>query len=211
VPRNAAAGGRALPGEKSKETRLKVFDQHHAKMIAEEAKVALAIGIPTLLVGLGLLGWGLARMKAVGFGEIVALRPVDLRELGAFADPRLLAVIIVGLGLSSLLVGVGMFLRWNQARAAIRDVQAGEKPEIVGMNSVLLSGLLVLGIFLAPVGLVLGLLLRLSKDSDLAGFGGTLFKVSLIVIVVLLANFGIGLIAGAVGGSGAAATGGAKP
>lgn len=193
--RTAASAGRALPGESSKETRLKVFDKQEAEVLKGEVVAALVLAIIASLAGLGLLALGLSRMRAVGFGEVFGLRPKDLQTFGGLVDARLVALVLVLAGLAALLIGVGMFIRRALAAAAVRNVEAGEKPEIVGLNGPLQIGLLLLAIACPPAGLVIGIIMRLSKDSDVAGFGGTLIKISILVLVVVAANMLFGVLA----------------
>ena len=192
--RSAAAAGRALPGETSKETRLKVFDQQEAEARKREVGAALVLAVVALGAGVVLLLVGLSRMSSVGWGEVFGVRLPDLRSFGGLVGPRVVALVLTALGLAGLLIGIGMFVRRSLAIAAIRNVEAGEKPEIVGLNAPLQIGLLLLAVFCPPAGLVLGIILRLSKDSDVAGFGGMLIWVSLGVIVLLAVNMLYGLL-----------------
>jgi hypothetical protein len=193
--RSAAAAGRALPGESSKETRLKIFDKQEAEARKQEVGAALVLAVIALGAGLALLGVGLSRMSSIGWGEVFSLRLPDLRSLGGLVDSRLVAIVLVGLGLGGVLVGVGMLIRRGLALAAVRSVEAGEKPEIVGLNAPLQIGLLLVAVFCPVAGLVLGIILRLSKDSDVAGFGGMMIWISLGVIALLAINMLYGLLA----------------
>ena len=186
--RSAASAGRALPGESSKDTRLRVFDKQEAEVLKSEAGAALVVAIIAAVAGLGLLAVGLSRMKNLGFGEVFGLRPKDLQSFGGLVDARLIAIVLVGAGLAGVLIAVGMLIRRGLAVAAVRNVEAGEKPEIVGLNGPLQFGLLLLVVFCPPAGLILGIILKLSKDSDVAGFGGTMIWISVGVIVLLAAN-----------------------
>ena len=192
--RSAASAGRALPGESSKDTRLKVFDKQEAQVLKQDATTALVLAIIAALGGIGLLGAGLSKMKTLGFGEVFGLRPKDLQSFGGLVDARLLAIALTGLGLAALLIAVGMFIRRQLSVAAVRNVEAGEKPEIVGLNGALQIGLLLLAVFCPPAGIIIGIIMKLSKDSDVSGFGGTVIWISLGVIVVLAANMLIGLL-----------------
>lgn len=186
--RVAAAAGRAVAGETSKETRLRIFDQQEAEVLRAEAAAALVLAIIALLAGAALLGLGLLRMKTMGFATVFGLRPADLRSFGGLIDPRLIAIVLAGTGLGGLLTGIGLLVRRAQAATAVANVEAGEKPEIVGLNAALEIGLLLLVVFCPVGGLVLGIILRLSKDTDIAGFGGLMIWISLAVIVLALGN-----------------------
>jgi hypothetical protein len=186
--RSAASAGRALPGESSKETRLRVFDKQEAEVLKQEAGAALVLAILAAGAGVALLGLGLSRMSALGWGTVFGLRPADLQAFGGLVDSRLVALVLLGTGLAGALIAVGMFLRRGQAVQAVRDVEVGEKPEIVGLTAPLQGGLLLLAIFCPLAGLVLGILMKLSKDSDVATFGGTLIWLSLGIIVLLAGN-----------------------
>ncbi len=191
----AAAAGRAVAGETSEETRLRVFDQQEAKKLQQEAAASLLLAIIALLAGLVLLGLGLMRMKTLGIGEVFGLRPVDLRTFGGLANPHLVALVLTGVGLGGLLAGIGLFLRWAACRRAVGDVERGEKPEIVGLNGLLAVGLLCLAVFCPPAGLILGIILRFSSDSDIAGFGGLLIWISLALILLVIGNMLYGRLA----------------
>jgi hypothetical protein len=193
--RSAASAGRALPGESSKETRLRVFDKQAAEVLKGEASAALLLAIIAAVVGVGLLGSGLSRMSSVGWGTVFSLRPGDLQEFSGLADARLVALVLTGGGLAGVLIGVGMFLRRGQAVQAVRDVEAGEKPEIVGLNAALEVGLIALAVFCPVAGLVIGIIMKLSKDSDVASFGGLLIWISLAVVVLLGGNMLYGKLA----------------
>ncbi len=195
VARTAASAGRALPGESSKDTRLRVFDKQEAEVLKSEAGAALVLAIIAAVVGLALLALGLMRMKTGGWGEVFSVRPKDLQSFGGLVDARLIAIVLVGLGLGGVLIAVGMFIRWGRAGAAVRSVAAGEKPEIVGLNGALQVGLLLLAVFCPPAGLIIGIILKLSKDSDIAGFGGTMIWISIGVIVLVAANILYGSLA----------------
>ena len=193
--RSAASAGRALPGESSKETRLRVFDQQAAEVLKSEASGALLLAIIAAIAGLGLLGSGLSRMSTVGWDTVFGLRPGDLQEFGGLMDARLVAIVLTGAGLAGVLIAVGMVLRRGQAVQAIRDVDAGEKPEIVGMNAALEVGLIALAVFCPLAGIIIGIIMKLSKDSDVAGFGGLLIGISLAVILLLGGNMLYGKLA----------------
>jgi hypothetical protein len=193
--RSAASAGRALPGESSKETRLRVFDKQAAEVLKAEASAALVLALLAALAGLALLGMGLSRLSAQGLGTVFGLRPGDLQDFSGLVDTRLVTIVLVGGGLAAVLVGVGMFLRRAQAIQAVRDVEAGEKPEIVGLNAALEIGLLALAVFCPWAGIIIGIIMKLSKDTDVAGFGGTLIWISLGVVVLLGGNMLYGKLA----------------
>ena len=189
-----AGAGRALPGESSKETRLRTFDRHSAEMLRREAQASLVLALPALAVGLGLLVFGLLKMKGLGFGEVFSLRPAVLRTFAGLGDPRLVALLLATFGLGAVLVGAGLLVRVFAARQAIRDVAAGEKPALVGFNVPMQIGLLLLAVSCPPLGLLLGILLRFSSDSDIAGCASLMIWISSAVILLIAANMLIGVI-----------------
>ena len=189
-----AGAGRAQPGESSKETRLRAFDQHSAEMLRQEAQASLVLALPALAVGIGLLVFGLLKMKGLGFGEVFGLRPGDLKTLGGLMDPRVVALALTTFGLGGVLVGAGLLVRVLGARQAIRDVAAGEKPELVGLNVFMQIGLMLLVVACPPLGLLLGILLRFSSDSDIAGYASLMIWISSAVILLIAANMLIAVI-----------------
>jgi hypothetical protein len=184
--RNAASAGRAAPGESSKETRLRVFDKQAAEGLRVHALVCLCAGLASALAGILLLATGLPRMTALGFGEVFGRALSNLHAFATLSDASVVAIVLTGTGLGGLLTGVGLLLRAAAAHKAVKDVQAGEKPEIVGMSPALQIGLYCLAVFCPPVGLILGLVLRTTKDTDVAAFGGQMIWLSLAVMVVLV-------------------------
>ena len=199
VLRSAASAGRALPGESSKETRLKVFDKQAAEELKQGAVASIVIALVTLALGIVLIISGLGRGSGVGWGKVFTLRPSDLNDFAFFADSRVLALAVSGLGLGSFLIGVGLGIRVAASWQAILDVQAGEKPEIVGLNPCLQVGFLLLAVCCPPAGIIVAIILRLSKDTDTVAFAGTLLYLSLIVAAVLLGGICIAKIVGAIG------------
>ena len=186
--RSAASAGRAAPGESSKETRLKVFDKQAAEHLKEHALICLALGIGSGVLGLVLLGMGLPRLNAIGFGSVFGQALQGLYSFDTLFGPPVVAVDLAGIGLAGVLVGAGMLLRSLTARQAVRDVEAGDKPEIVALSLLLQLGLYALVIFLPPAALIVGFILRTSQDTDVAGFGTQMIWLSLAVMVVLFGD-----------------------
>jgi hypothetical protein len=186
--RSAASAGRAAPGESSKETRLKVFDKQAAEHLKEHALVCLALGIGSGVLGLILLGVGLPRLSALGFAAVWGQALEGLYSFDTLFGPPVVAVDLTGIGLAGVLIGAGMLLRYVTARQAVRDVEAGEKPEIVALSLVLQLGLYALVIFLAPAALIIGFFLRTSQDTDMAGFGTQMIWLSLAVIALIVGD-----------------------
>jgi|LSQX01.2.fsa_nt_gb hypothetical protein len=188
VLRSAAAGGRAAPGETSKETRLRVFDKQLAEDLKKETATMIVLALISLSVGLVLLIMGLGRASALGWGKVLSVRFSDLGSLAILADPRILALVITGVGAGGFLTGVGLGVRVAGAWRAVLDVQAGEKPTIVGLNVLLQIGLLVLTVFCPPIGIMLGIILRASKETETSSFGGLMIWIGLGVVALVLGS-----------------------
>lgn len=186
-----AQAGMAVPGEKSQDTRLKVFDQAAAAGLAQEALTAYITAGLTFIAGVILMIMAYGRFTAGA--SFSGLSLVSLRSLDAFGSLSVLAVIMGGTGLGGIAIGIGQFIRALGATQAVRDIKNEEKPTVVTLNPFLQMGLLLVAIFCPPIGLLAGLLLKLSDDSDIRGFAQMLIYASLLVIAVLVIN----MIAGA--------------
>ncbi len=186
-----AAAGRAVPGETSEETRLRVFDKQAAKGLAQEAITSYIIGAVALLAGILVLALGFGRYKLAG--SLAGLDMSVLRSFGGFADNRVLALILGGTGLAGIAIGIGVLWRGIGAMRAVKEVRAGEKPTIVALNPFLQIGLLLLAIFCPPLGLIVGILLKFSDDSDIRGFAQLIIYAALLVIAILVGNMLWGL------------------
>lgn len=186
--RSAAAAGRAAPGESSKETRLKVFDKQAAEHLQEHAQVCLFLAVVSGVVGFVLLGTGLPRVGAIGWGSVFGQALEGLYQFETLLGPPVVAVDMSGLGLAAVLIGVGLLLRFLAARQAVRDVEAGEKPEIVAMSLTLQIGLYGLVIFMPPAALIVGFMIRTSKDTDVASFGTQMIWLSIAVLAIVFGD-----------------------
>jgi hypothetical protein len=187
-----ASAGTVAPGEKtSDETRIRAFDKQEAERLAEERKTSWVTAGVCLVLGLALLGVGFSRAKAFGgFGNVGdELGLSNLRDLGfgMYANGGVLAVLVLGLGLSGLLVGVGQARLAMATTRAIRDVQSNVKPEIVHVSTLTIIGLFGLSLFCPPLGLVAGLIFLFGRNPDMKGIG----QIMVIISIILPAALGI--------------------
>lgn len=190
VPANPAAAGMKVAGEKSSdETRIRAFDKQEAERLAQERTSAWVTSGLALIVEAVLVLLALGRIKAGGgFGEIVpALKPVALRNGGLFA-PVVVGLMMLGSGVSGLLVGIGQIRLALAATRAINDVRANRKPEIAQVSTFTLLGLFLLCIFCPPIGFIVGLIMKFGRNPDLKGLGGNMVMVSIALMVLLGVN-----------------------
>jgi hypothetical protein len=191
---NPAAAGIAL-GENSDETRLRVFDKQMAERFKKERSATLLMGIIAVVAGIVLLAMAFGQLKnAGGMDAIKALNVKSLRLTDDF-PPGLTAVLLLGMGLGALLCGIGQTLHFLAQTRAIKQVEAGEKPDVVVMNSCSQVGMLVLAVFCPPFGIIVGILMKFSKDGDAKALGGHMILVSVGVVAILILNMIWGLVA----------------
>jgi hypothetical protein len=188
-----AAAGTAAPGERSSdETRIRAFDKQEAARLAEERKTSWVTAGICLVLGLVLLGVGFSRVKTCGgFGAVGSeLTLSNLRELGfgMYANAGVLAVLLLGMGLASVLVGVGQARLAMATTRAMNDVRSNVKPEIVHVSTLTILGLFALAVFCPPLGRVVGAIFFFGRNPDMKGVGGTMAMISLGIAAALGIN-----------------------
>ncbi len=193
---DAATSPYTTDGETSEETRLRIFDQQEAQRLAAERVAALVTAAIVGIPGFILLALGLRYGWAVGLIGVGSLTPADLRSGAILTDHRLLAIILIGLGLAGIMSTAGLVHRAMTAGRAVQEVKRGEKPTIVSLNWLTYYGLLLVAIFCPPLGVILGILLKFSSDQDIKNTAGTMIIISLVVMAILVVNALLGLAEG---------------
>jgi hypothetical protein len=188
-----ASAGTVAPGERtSDETRIRAFDKQEAERLVEERKTSWVTAGICLVVGLVAVAVGFSRVKAFGgwgnVGDELSL--ASLRELGfgMYANGGVLAVMLLGLGLSGLLIGIGQARLAMATSRAIKDVQSSVKPEIVHVSTLTIIGLFGLALFCPPLGLVAGLLFLFGRNPDMKGIGQIMVYISIVLPAALGIN-----------------------
>lgn len=193
---DSAGGAYVKPGETSERTRMRIFDQQEAKQLAQERVSVLVTAVLVGIPSLALLVVGLMRLHSIGFSELGTLRVGEFRQWAILTDPRLVTIILTGLGLAGTMCTAGLVRRGMMASRAIGEVKRGEKPTIVSLSWLTYYGLLLVAVFCPPLGLLLGILLKFSADEDIKNMAGTMIIISLVVMAVFGANALLGLAEG---------------
>jgi hypothetical protein len=185
---NPAAAGIHLGGDTSEETRLKYFDKEAAKRMKSEIGVTIFTALLGIAIGAALVAIGFKDLKEAGGME--ALKTVSLKSMrmGSGFPEGLTGILLLGNGLGALLCGVGQVVHFLGQRKAIKQVERGEKPDVVVMCEVTHVGMLGLAIFCPPFGLIVGILLKLSKDGDMKMLGGQMLLFSAVVLGLFVGN-----------------------
>ncbi len=186
---NPASAGVASAGETSEETRLRVFDKQLSEELRKSLPAIIVATVISLLVGLVLTS--VARDMLQQLGGFSALGDIDwgalrAKRLGMLWDPAVVFVMTGGLSLAGYLCGVGELLRFITARRAISAVKAGQVPDVVALTALTRVGLLVVAAVLPPLGIVLGIVFKLTKSTDLKDLGGQMVYLSLLVAAVVV-------------------------
>jgi hypothetical protein len=193
-PRAAAALGRAEVGESSEETRLRIFDQHLADVLAGERLTAYATaGIALVICAIVGLAASEQVRAAGGFAALKTLSPASVRQIAALNDSAVTGTWLTLTALSAFLCLVGQTWRGVLAGKCIRAVQAGEKPLLVGISPATQVGLLLFGVICPPFGIILGIVLKLRPDEETAAFGGLLMWAGFLALLVFAVNLLVGL------------------
>lgn len=188
---NPAAAGLVLPGESAEEKRLRVFDKHQAQDLRKQRPAlfvtvilaaALAAGLAAVAKGFLQQAGGFAGLKTLTYAQFKAL------GFGLFSDPRIMFIICAGLALAAFLCLVGEGLRLWAVSAAITAVARGEVPNVVGVAVFTMVGLVMAAFFCPPLGLVMGILFKLSKDQDTSSLGSMMIYAAVLAAAVVIVN-----------------------
>jgi hypothetical protein len=196
----AAARGRAFGVERSEETRLRTFDKQEAEVVKSDVLSSWVTAAIALLIGIGAMAMASAQLNAAGGAAGLKVLSVgQLREwgLGMMAQPAVLAVMGTGLAIGGLLCAVGQAWRAVLGQRSVAAVARGEKPLVIDTHPATHAGLLIGALVCPPLGVILGLVLRLAgRNEDIKALGGRLFLVGLVVSIALGANMIAGLASG---------------
>ncbi len=196
VAATAAAGVATDVGE---DTRLREFDHQLAERLRAErgaailtAIIGLGVGLACLMTGLKLLA-GVGGLKALG-----GLTPGYLKDqgFGMFGDQLCLGVMTLAVAVAGLLAFAGQVHRAWTGTQAIEDIRFGGRPRVVGISSFTVAGLVIASFIIPPLGLVLGIIFKLSKDDDTRDLGGKMVTAAIVAIALLIINVLIGLASG---------------
>lgn len=188
---NPAAGGLLNPGESSEKTRMRVFDKHMADELRKERPATLVLAAMALIAGIALT-FAVKGLLAPA-GGWVGLKSADWTAIrqagfGMFVDPRVLFAIATALCIAGYLCGIGELLRFVAQTRAIRAVERNELPDVVGVTILTRVGLLIASFFLPPLGIIMGLLLKMSNSTDLRDLGGQMLKLGSLAAGLVILN-----------------------
>ena len=185
---NPAAAGIHLGGETSDETRLKYFDKQAAARMKSELGVTVFTALVGIVAGIALIVIGYGALKDAGGMEAVKTMNFKSMRMGDGFPKGLTGILLLGNGLCALLCGIGQTIHFLGQWSAIKQVERGEKPDVVVLYEASRIGMLGLAIFCPPLGLIVGLLLKFSKDGDMKQLGGQMMLFSAVVLGLLVAN-----------------------
>jgi len=192
----AAARGRQWGVERSDETRLRVFDQQEAERMQHEMLTAWATAGIALVVTIGLLVGTHAELGAAGgWAGLKLATPARIRELQseALGDHAIMGALLLGLTVSALLCAVGQTIRATTAMQSIAAVKRGEKPLVVSLHGATRAGLMLGAAVCPPAGIIIGVLLKLSRDEETRGVGGQCLVIAGLALLVHALNIVWGL------------------
>ncbi len=109
----------------------------------------------------------------------------------AFLDERvdiMVATVAFGMGIAGILVGIGQTQRVKLVRDAIEDVRFGGRPTVVGIPSWTAAGLIIAGFVVPPLGIIVGIILKLSKDPDTRDLGTRVLMAGGAAIALFVVN-----------------------
>jgi hypothetical protein len=190
VGKPGAASGQAT--DVGQDTRLHVYDEFHSEELQKEKSGAVASAVIAWVAGIVFVGVALTFLgKAGGIaGMIHSVTPATMREkgFGIFDDSGVLAAVAFGMGIAGILVGIGQTQRVKLVRDAIEDVRFGGRPTVVGIPSWTAAGLIIAGFVVPPLGIIVGIILKLSKDPDTRDLGTRVLMAGGAAIALFVVN-----------------------
>jgi hypothetical protein len=176
-----------------------VYDQIYAEKLQKEKQATMIIAVVAAGVGIIFLGTAMVFLgHAGGFGGMIhSLTPSTMRGegLGALGDNGFLAGIFLGLGLAGILTGLGQMQRVKLMVDAIEDVKFGGRPTVVAIPAATSYGMILASFLFPPFGIVLGIIFKLSDDSDTRDLGTRMLLAGVAAIALFVINWLWGLAA----------------
>jgi len=189
---NAAAAGIVMPGENAEEKRLRVFDQQAASTLRKQAPAMVVILVIAIVGTIAMLLFASTTLKqAEGWAGVKTLTVAEFKKMGIdiFDDKRVLFVMASGVALACFLCVVGEARRFWWMCSAIAAVKRGETPLVVHLSVFTQIGLTIGAFFAPPVGLLMGIMFKLSKDEDTRAIGSLMIYASLLSGAIIIVNW----------------------
>ncbi len=188
----SAAHGVAAPDEKSEKTRIRVYDHHYADQLRSERITAAVTSVIALAATVGIAYYALEHMKqSGGLAALKQSTPAEILRLAysAFTGQSLMSLWLVVLALAAALFLIGQTMRTIITHQSIAAVAMGQKPLPVGIHPATQLGLILLAFLVPVLGLIIGILMKLSSDDDTRAIGGTVILVSFISLAAVGVSF----------------------
>ncbi|MBU0609323.1 MAG: zinc ribbon domain-containing protein [Armatimonadetes bacterium] len=189
---SAAAAGLVLPGENADEKRLRVFDQQEADLLRKQRPAMVVILLLALAGAVVMFAVAANTLKqAEGWAGVKSLSVAEFKKLGidVFSDPRVMFVLAAGVALACTLCVIGEARRLWGTCTAIAAVSRSETPNVVHISVFTQIGLIVGAFCAPPVGLILGIIFKFSKDEDTRSIGSLMIYASLLAAAILVVNW----------------------